>query len=119
VLAPVGQMALTNYLTQSIVCTLIFYGYGLGLFGQMGMAAGIGLTFVIYLLQIPISHWWMKRFKYGPAEWLWRSLTYLKPQPMSREKSQNETRTALAELSLADGSIAGLEHHPRPENYFG
>lgn len=84
VLAPVGQMALTNYLTQSIVCTLIFYGYGLGLFGQMGAAAGIGLTFVIYLLQIPFSHWWMKRFKYGPAEWLWRSLTYLKPQPMGR-----------------------------------
>ena len=83
-LAPVGQMALTNYLTQSIVCTLIFYGYGLGLFGQMGMAAGIGLTIVIYLLQIPISHWWMKRFQYGPAEWLWRSLTYLKPQPMRR-----------------------------------
>lgn len=88
VLAPVGQMALTNYLMQSIVCTLIFYGYGLGLFGQMGMAAGIGLTLVIYFLQIPISHWWMKRFKYGPVEWLWRSLTYLKPQPMRREKTK-------------------------------
>ncbi|MGZ9165469.1 MAG: DUF418 domain-containing protein [Anaerolineales bacterium] len=84
VLAPIGQMALTNYLTQSIVCTLIFYGYGLGLFGKMGTALGIGLTIVIYLLQIPISHWWMKRFKYGPAEWLWRSLTYLKPQPMRK-----------------------------------
>jgi len=85
VLAPVGQMALSNYLTQSIVCTLIFYGYGLGLFGKVGHAAGIALTFVIYLLQIPLSHWWMKRFYYGPAEWLWRSLTYLKPQPMKRE----------------------------------
>jgi len=84
VLAPVGQMALTNYLTQSIVCTLIFYGYGLGLFGKVGFAAGIGLTLVIYLLQIPISHWWMKRFQYGPAEWLWRSLTYGKRQPMKR-----------------------------------
>ena len=84
VLAPVGQMALTNYLTQSIVCTLIFYGYGLGFLGKMGAAAGIGLTAVIYLLQIPFSHWWMKRFRYGPAEWLWRSLTYLKPQPMMR-----------------------------------
>jgi len=84
VLAPVGQMALTNYLTQSLVCTLIFYGYGLGLFGQVGHAAGIALTLVIYLLQIPLSHWWMKRFYYGPAEWLWRSLTYLKPQPMIR-----------------------------------
>lgn len=84
VLAPVGQMALTNYLTQSIVCTLIFYGYGLGLFGKVGSIAGIGLTILIYLIQIPLSHWWMKRFQYGPAEWLWRSLTYLKPQPMRR-----------------------------------
>lgn len=86
-LAPVGQMALTNYLTQSILCTLIFYNYGLGLFGRMGPALGIGLTLVIYLLQIPISHWWMKRFKYGPAEWLWRSLTYMKLQPMRRYPS--------------------------------
>jgi len=82
VLAPVGQMALTNYLTQSMVCTLIFYGYGLGLFGKMGGAMGIGLTIVIYMIQISFSHWWMKRFKYGPAEWLWRSLSYGKPQPM-------------------------------------
>jgi len=84
VLAPVGQMALTNYLMQSVICTLIFYGYGLGLFGQVGPALGILLTVVIYLVQIPISHWWMKRFRYGPAEWLWRSLTYLKAQPMRR-----------------------------------
>lgn len=84
VLAPVGQMALTNYLTQSIICTLIFYGYGLGQFGKMGTAMGIGLTLVIYLLQIPFSHWWMAQFKYGPAEWVWRSLTYGKPQPMKR-----------------------------------
>lgn len=84
VLAPVGQMALTNYLLQSIVCTLIFYGYGLGLFGKVGAAAGLGLTILIYLLQIPFSHWWLSRFSYGPAEWLWRSLTYLKPQPMRR-----------------------------------
>jgi uncharacterized protein len=84
VLAPVGQMALTNYLSQSILCTLIFYGYGLGLFGRLGTALGIGLTFVIYLIQIPISHWWMKRFRYGPVEWLWRSLTYGQPQPMRR-----------------------------------
>ena len=86
VLAPVGQMALTNYLMQSIICTLIFYGYGLGLFGKVGPAAGILLTVVIYLIQIPISHWWMKRFRYGPAEWLWRSMTYLKLQPMWRSQ---------------------------------
>jgi len=84
VLAPMGQMALTNYLLQSVICTLLFYSYGLGLFGKVGHAAGIGLTLVIYLLQIPFSRWWMQRFQYGPAEWLWRSLTYLKLQPMRR-----------------------------------
>ncbi len=84
VLAPVGRMALTNYLSQSIICTLIFYGYGLGLFGQVGTALGILLTIVIYGLQIPLSHWWLKRFRFGPAEWLWRSLVYLQAQPMRR-----------------------------------
>ena len=87
VLAPVGQMALTNYLLESIICTLIFYGYGLALFGRVGAAWGIVLTVAIYLLLIPFSHWWMKRFLYGPAEWLWRSLTYWKPQPMRRRRS--------------------------------
>lgn len=83
-LAPVGQMALSNYLMQSITCTLIFYGYGLGLFGRVGSALGILLTIAIFMVQIPISHWWMKCFNYGPAEWLWRSLTYLKWQPIKR-----------------------------------
>lgn len=85
-LAPVGQMALTNYLLQSIICTMIFYGYGLALFGQVGAAWGIVLSLAIYLLQIPFSHWWMRRFLYGPAEWLWRSMTYLKAQPMRRRR---------------------------------
>jgi uncharacterized protein len=85
-LAPVGQMALTNYLLESIIATLIFYGYGLGLFGQVGPALGLVLTVVIFLLLIPFSHWWMKRFRYGPAEWLWRSMTYLKLQPMRRSQ---------------------------------
>lgn len=83
-LAPVGQMGLSNYLLQSIVCTMIFYSYGLGLFNQIGTAAGLLLAVVIYSLQIPLSHWWMARFRYGPAEWLWRTLTYLRPQPMRR-----------------------------------
>jgi len=77
-------MALSNYLMQSITCTLIFYGYGLGLFGGVGSALGILLTIAIFMVQIPISHWWMKCFNYGPAEWLWRSLTYLKWQPIKR-----------------------------------
>lgn len=81
-LAAAGRMALTNYLTQSIVCTLIFYSYGLGFFGRMHPAAGIALTFIIYGLQLPFSVWWLRRFRFGPAEWLWRSLTYGKAQPM-------------------------------------
>jgi uncharacterized protein len=84
VLAPLGRMALTNYLLQSIICTLIFYGYGLGFFGRVGAAAGLLLSLLIYLLQIPWSHWWMARFHFGPVEWLWRTLTYGRVQPWRR-----------------------------------
>lgn len=81
-LAPVGRMALTNYLLQSVLATMIFYGYGLGLYGQVGTVAGLGIAVAIYALLIPLSHLWLSRFRYGPAEWLWRTLTYLRPQPM-------------------------------------
>jgi uncharacterized protein len=81
-LAAVGRMALTNYLAQSVVCTLIFYSYGLGYFGGIGPAAGLLLTIGIYALQIPFSNWWLNRFRFGPAEWVWRSLTYGRAQPM-------------------------------------
>jgi uncharacterized protein len=79
-------MALSNYLLQSLVCTFIFYGYGLGLFGRVGAAVGLALTIVIYACQLPLSVWWLRRFQYGPAEWLWRSLTYGQAQPMRRAK---------------------------------
>jgi len=83
-IAPAGRMALSNYLLQSLVCTTIFYGYGLGLFGSVGRAPGLGLVVVIYLAQVAFSGWWLKRFRFGPAEWLWRTLTYGKHQPMRR-----------------------------------
>ncbi|MGH2354828.1 MAG: DUF418 domain-containing protein, partial [Chloroflexota bacterium] len=76
-LAAVGRMALTNYLLQSLVGTTIFYSFGLGLYGQVGPAAGLALTIAIYLIQVPCSIWWLHRFQFGPVEWLWRSLTYL------------------------------------------
>jgi uncharacterized protein len=81
-LAPVGRMALTNYLLQSVICTLLFDRYGLGWFGSVGPSAGIGLAAVIYTLQVPLSHWWLRHFRFGPAEWAWRSMTYGRLQPL-------------------------------------
>ena len=75
VLAPAGRMALTNYLTQSVICSLIFFGYGLG---QWGMARAWQVLFVlgVFALQVAFSHWWLARYRYGPMEWLWRAFTY-------------------------------------------
>jgi uncharacterized protein len=81
-LASVGRMAITNYLLQTVICTLLFYGYGLGFYGKIGVAGGILLTTLIYSIQIPVSVWWLKRFRFGPVEWLWRTLTYGQRQPM-------------------------------------
>jgi uncharacterized protein len=57
----------------------------LGLYGKIGIASGILFTVIIYALQIPWSKWWLKRFRFGPMEWLWRSATYLKLQPMRKQ----------------------------------
>jgi len=71
-----GRMALSNYLFQSIVCVLIFYNFGLGLFGQVGPALGLVLAFAIFTVQVYLSKLWLQRYQYGPVEWLWKSLTY-------------------------------------------
>ncbi|MFZ6026311.1 MAG: DUF418 domain-containing protein [Chloroflexota bacterium] len=84
-LANVGRMALSNYVLQSIVCSLIFNGYGLGLYEKVGDAGLLGIAITIYLVQIPLSAWWLQRFYFGPLEWLWRSLTYGKRQPFRRD----------------------------------
>jgi uncharacterized protein len=81
-LAAVGRLALSNYLLQSLICTTIFYGCGLALFAKVGPTLGLLLTLAIFLIQIPLSVWWLRRFRFGPIEWLWRSLTYWKRQPM-------------------------------------
>ena len=72
----VGRMPLTNYLMQSVVCTLLFYGYGLGLIDQVNPAAALLLSLAIWGLQIPVSVLWLRRFRFGPMEWLWRAATY-------------------------------------------
>ena len=81
-LAAVGRMALSNYLLQSLICTMIFYSYGLALFCKVRPSLGLLLTIIIFLIQIPVSVWWLRRFQFGPVEWLWRSLTYWQWQPM-------------------------------------
>lgn len=87
-LAPAGRMALTNYLVQSLFWTWIFYGYGLGLYGEVPRALMPLLALAFFALQVMISHWWLKRFRFGPAEWVWRSLTYLRPQPLRRSQGE-------------------------------
>jgi uncharacterized protein len=83
-LAPSGRMALTTYLFQSLVFTTLCYGYGFGLFGHIGTLAGVGIALVVFAAQTALGHVWMRRFRFGPVEWLWRSLTYWHIQPMRR-----------------------------------
>lgn len=86
-LAAVGQMALTNYLMQSAICTTIFYGYGFELFGKLYLYQLGFVVIGVWILQLLLSPLWLRFFRFGPVEWLWRSLTYLKWQPMLREKA--------------------------------
>lgn len=83
-LASVGQMALTNYLMQTILCTTIFYGHGFGQFGSWSRLNLLGLVIGIWVFQLIVSPIWLSRFRFGPFEWLWRSLSYWKIQPLRR-----------------------------------
>lgn len=80
-LAPVGQMALTSYVLQSIIGGLVFFGYGLGLLGKVGNTVSLSIALVVFGSQIWFCQWWLRHFRFGPLEWLWRSLTYLRRQP--------------------------------------
>jgi uncharacterized protein len=80
-LAAVGRMALSNYLGHSLICTTLFYGYGFGLFGHLGRAQLMIVVISVWILQLAVSPVWLKHFRFGPAEWMWRSLTYRKRQP--------------------------------------
>jgi uncharacterized protein len=82
--APIGRMAFTNYLLQSVIFGWVFYGYGLGLFGKLGVTAALAIGIVVYILQIVFSACWLRHFLYGPVEWLWRSAMYGTRQPLWR-----------------------------------
>ena len=81
VLAPLGRMALTNYLLQSLVCVAFFYGFGLGRWG-LPRAEQVLFVAAVFAAQVAFSHWWLARFRYGPMEWLWRGFTYRQVPPM-------------------------------------
>lgn len=83
-LAPVGRLSLTNYLMQTIILTTLFYGYGIGWFGQVSPTTGLLLIVIIFVFQIYFSRWWLKYFRYGPVEWLWRSITNWRVEPIRR-----------------------------------
>lgn len=85
--AALGQMALTNYLMQSVVLSLVFHGYGLGMFGQPA-AVATALGVALYGLQLLLSLAWLRRYRFGPVEWLWRSLTYGRWQPLLRKQAK-------------------------------
>ncbi len=81
-LAGVGRLALTVYLTQTLMFTTLFYGYGFGQTFRLGPGAVTAWAVVIFAVQVVVCQWWSRRFRFGPMEWLWRSLTYLKWQPL-------------------------------------
>lgn len=91
-LTEVGRTALSCYIGQSLIATFIFYGFGLGLYGSVDYLLQLVFVAGIWIVQILLVQFWMKHFRQGPLEWLWRCLTYLRLQPLRRDKreSQNE-----------------------------
>lgn len=127
-LAAVGRMAFTNYLMQSIIGTTIFYGYGFGWYGKVERAGQMAVVLLVWVTQLIASPIWLKYFRFGPMEWLWRSLTYGRRQPFRRrsstpviEKATEADRPRIFELL----EQANMHHVPSPEmpelsyeNYF-
>lgn len=80
--APMGRMALTNYLMHSAICVVLSYGFGLALWWRIGASTAMAIAAAIIVLQIPLSAWWLGHFRFGPIEWIWRRLTYGQPLPL-------------------------------------
>ncbi|WP_174612757.1 DUF418 domain-containing protein [Virgibacillus ihumii] len=87
----VGRLSLTNYILQSVIQFILFYGVGFGLYGSITPSVSIGVVVIVFSLQVIFSKWWMAKYRFGPLEWAWRSLTYLEKQPMrGRTAERNE-----------------------------
>ena len=87
--AAIGQMALTNYLLQSAITSVLFLGWGVGLAGRFDYAEQLAVVAAIWAFQLAVSPVWLARYRFGPAEWAWRSLTYWQVQPMVRDRSRH------------------------------
>jgi uncharacterized protein len=86
---PVGQMAFTNYLMQSLMSNLFFLGIGFGMMGKLQRYEIYYVVFAIWIIEIIWSHIWLRFFRFGPLEWCWRSLTYWKLQPIKKQPKEN------------------------------
>ncbi|MEC9356566.1 MAG: DUF418 domain-containing protein [Pseudomonadota bacterium] len=85
-LAPMGRMALSHYLAQTLIGIVLFYGIGLGIGPNLGLVGVVLISVLVFTMQVLISHWWLSRYRFGPVEWLWRSLSYGARQTMRRER---------------------------------
>ena len=90
-LAAVGRMAFTNYIMQTVICTTIFYGHGLGLYGKVDRTGQFAIVLAVWAVQLAWSPAWLRRFRFGPLEWLWRSLTYWRREPMRQQLAPEVT----------------------------
>jgi uncharacterized protein len=86
-------MALTNYLSQTAIAVVTFYGVGLGLMGRVGPTFWIPFAILVFALQVALSTWWMAHFEFGPLEWVWRQATYGKRLPLRRGANRNSIAT--------------------------
>lgn len=87
-LVAVGRMAFTNYILQSVISFILFYGAGFGWYGTIRPLEGVLIAAVLFIVQVALSNWWLRRYLYGPLEWVWRSFTYGEKQPFKRKGKQ-------------------------------
>ena len=107
-LAAVGQMALTNYLLHSIVASVLFLGWGFGLAGQFDYAEQLAIVVAIWAVQLALSPVWLAHYRFGPAEWLWRSLTYWQRQPLRREAHRSPSLGGAVAGTIGTAGFASL-----------
>ncbi len=86
-ISSLGRMAFTNYILDTLICTTLFYGFGMGLYGKVSRTTQIEVVLLIWIAQLWLSSAWLRYFRFGPLEWLWRSLTYRRLQPLRQAEA--------------------------------